>query len=72
VLCFLKWRKYSLENAANGLTGLSNTLAPDHEDAAVEFRVQVQQALKLPVDPEDKQQVDDLRLLKTTTVGDSL
>jgi hypothetical protein len=64
VLFFLKWRRYSLEDAASGLTGLSNTLTLDREGDAVEFRVQVQRALKLPIKAEDQQRVDDQLLLK--------
>jgi hypothetical protein len=56
--------KYNLEGAANGLTGLSNALAPDREGEATDFRVQAQRALRLPVDPEDQKMVDTRQRLK--------
>jgi hypothetical protein len=64
ILFLLRLRGYDLESAATGLTGLSNTLAPDCEDDATSFRVQAQRALRLPVDPEDQEMVDLRQRLK--------
>lgn len=71
VLFLLIWRNYNLAGAAIGLTGLSNSLAPGREAEATNFRVKVQQAFKLPVDPEDQQEVDDQRLLMSVTPEDA-
>jgi hypothetical protein len=69
-LWFLKWWGYNLKAAARGLIGLSSNFASGPEGDAVAYRVMVQKALKLPIDPEDQQQVDDRRLLKSITVKD--
>jgi hypothetical protein len=57
------WRKYDLKIAASGLTGLSNSLAPQREAQALHFRVKAQRALRLPVAPEDQSAVDVVRRL---------
>jgi hypothetical protein len=58
ILRLFAWRGYNLQNAATGLTGLSNMLAPGREGEATSFRVQAQRALRLPVDLKDQERVD--------------
>jgi hypothetical protein len=63
ILFGFRLRKYDLKIAANGLTGLSNSLTPEREEQARCFRVQAQRALRLPVAPEDQSAVDLVRRL---------
>jgi hypothetical protein len=57
-LClFLHMRNYNLRSAALGLIGLSNSLGARDTDA-VGFRVQAQRALRLPIDPTERDQVE--------------
>jgi hypothetical protein len=52
---YLRVRRYDLRLAAQGLTGLSNSLGASDE---VRFRVQVQRNLRLPVASEEREKVE--------------
>jgi len=49
--------RYDLRTAAEGLTGLSNSLGT-HDSDTVWFRVQAQRALRLPIDPNEQKRVE--------------
>lgn len=59
---------YNLEIAATSLIGLSNTLASGHEQDTTNFRVQAQQALQLPIDPEDQETFDRWQRIKDVSL----
>jgi hypothetical protein len=54
---YLRARRYDLRLAAQGLTGLSNSLGVNDGDM-VRFRVQAQKSLRLRSDPEDRERVE--------------
>jgi hypothetical protein len=60
-------RSYDLHEGALGLIGLSNALGRD-DPGATRFRVQAQRALRLPVDPQEQEQVDRERRLKDVPI----
>ena len=57
MLINLHMRNYNLRSAALGLIELSNSLGARDSDA-VRFRVQAQRALRLPIDPTERDKVD--------------
>jgi hypothetical protein len=63
----LRKRSYDLHEGARGLVGLSNTLGRD-DQSATRFRVQAQRALRLPVDPQEQEQVDRERRLENAGI----
>jgi hypothetical protein len=54
---YLRVRRYDLRLAAQGLTGLSNSLGANDEEM-VRFRVQAQRNLRLPVASEEREKVE--------------
>jgi len=64
---YLHKRSYDLHEGARGLIGLSNALGRD-DDSATRSRVQAQRALRLPVDPQEQEQVDRERRLKDVPI----
>jgi hypothetical protein len=54
---YLRARRYHLQLAAEGLTGLSNWLGVD-DDKTSQFRVLAQKNLRLPIDPEERESVE--------------
>jgi hypothetical protein len=54
---YLHLRGYDLHDGALGLIGLSNALGRD-DGTARRSRVRAQRALRLPVDPEEQEEVD--------------
>lgn len=59
-------RKYDLHSASLGLTGLSNSLGARDNDT-VRFRVQAQRGLRLPIDPEEREQIEREQRLEGIT-----
>ena len=64
---YLHKRSYDLHEGARGLIGLSNALGRD-DDSATRSRVQAQRALRLPVDPQEQEQVDRERRLENAGI----
>ncbi|MGC1861057.1 MAG: hypothetical protein WA733_08015 [Methylocystis sp.] len=58
---------YDLRSAAQGLTGLSNSLGARESDV-IRFRVQAQRALCLPIDPIEQERVDREKRLENVSL----
>ena len=64
---YLQMRSYDLHEGALGLIGLSNALGAD-DNSATRSRVQAQRALRLPVDPQEQEQVNREQRLKDVSI----
>jgi hypothetical protein len=64
---YLQIRSYDLHEGALGLIGLSNALGAD-DNSAMRCRVQAQRALRLPVDPQEQEQVNRERRLQDVSI----